>query len=398
MRNDRLLGVAAESRAYAEIRSMRDVPKRLLDEIEHFFVSYNEARGRRFRVLRPRRPRGGEATREGFAAALRVGARGDVKRDSSPVVFSRHDRLRVAPRRPARGSPSGRHRSPGRRAVSRVSGARRRRPRSPAGSAEVLHRSRSGAGAVRRAGAAGRRLRLLAPGSPRQLGVGGEPRRRQRASDDVGRCRRGARPGAGDSAGGGDRSRRDRVAARCRRRDRGPAAAPASAPHPEDPRGREPVERRQRSADLPAGGRSGRDEHVFPRHPGADPPARRGRQHRRRAPAVVARPHADEERQGRADLHHSPVHLRVRRVDSGRPSWTLERPHDGELRNRGGAAGAGAHAGAASPAVLRGLGHGRLPAQRAGVRLHRAADPSHPHRASIPTNACAISSSRGRSS
>ena len=52
MRNDRLLGVASESRAYAEIRSMRDVPKRLLDEIEHFFVSYNEARGRRFRVLR----------------------------------------------------------------------------------------------------------------------------------------------------------------------------------------------------------------------------------------------------------------------------------------------------------------------------------------------------------
>ena len=52
MRNDRLLGVAAESRSYAWIRSMRDVPKRLLDEIEHFFVSYNKARGRRFRVLR----------------------------------------------------------------------------------------------------------------------------------------------------------------------------------------------------------------------------------------------------------------------------------------------------------------------------------------------------------
>ena len=52
MRNDRLLGVAAESRAYGEIRNLRDVPKRLLDEIEHFFVSYNEARGRRFRVLR----------------------------------------------------------------------------------------------------------------------------------------------------------------------------------------------------------------------------------------------------------------------------------------------------------------------------------------------------------
>ena len=52
MRNDRLLGVAAESHAYDDVHNMRDVPKRLLDEIEHFFVSYNEARGRRFRVLR----------------------------------------------------------------------------------------------------------------------------------------------------------------------------------------------------------------------------------------------------------------------------------------------------------------------------------------------------------
>ena len=52
MRNDRLLGVASESHAYEDVRNLRDVPKRLLDEIEHFFVSYNEARGRRFRVLR----------------------------------------------------------------------------------------------------------------------------------------------------------------------------------------------------------------------------------------------------------------------------------------------------------------------------------------------------------
>ena len=52
VRNDRLLGVAAESRAYAHIRNLRDVPTHLLDEIEHFFVSYNKARGRRFRVVR----------------------------------------------------------------------------------------------------------------------------------------------------------------------------------------------------------------------------------------------------------------------------------------------------------------------------------------------------------
>jgi inorganic pyrophosphatase len=50
-RNDRLIGVEKASRAYRDIRSIKDVPKHLLDEIEHFFVSYNEERGRRFRPL-----------------------------------------------------------------------------------------------------------------------------------------------------------------------------------------------------------------------------------------------------------------------------------------------------------------------------------------------------------
>jgi inorganic pyrophosphatase len=50
-RNDRLIGVAAESRAYREIHALEDVPKHLLREIEHFFVSYNEERGRAFKIL-----------------------------------------------------------------------------------------------------------------------------------------------------------------------------------------------------------------------------------------------------------------------------------------------------------------------------------------------------------
>jgi inorganic pyrophosphatase len=52
LRNDRLIGVASESRSYARVSAMRELPKRLLDDIERFFVSYNEARGRRFRVDR----------------------------------------------------------------------------------------------------------------------------------------------------------------------------------------------------------------------------------------------------------------------------------------------------------------------------------------------------------
>jgi inorganic pyrophosphatase len=51
MRNDRLVGVAEESRTYREIRRLDDVPDHLLRSIEHFFVSYNEQRGRRFRVI-----------------------------------------------------------------------------------------------------------------------------------------------------------------------------------------------------------------------------------------------------------------------------------------------------------------------------------------------------------
>ena len=52
IRNDRLIGVADESRRFGELRKLTDAPKHLVDSLEHFFVSYNEARGRRFRVRR----------------------------------------------------------------------------------------------------------------------------------------------------------------------------------------------------------------------------------------------------------------------------------------------------------------------------------------------------------
>ena len=49
-RNDRLIGVAEKSRAFADVSRLGDLPGKLLGEIEHFFVSYNEERGRGFRV------------------------------------------------------------------------------------------------------------------------------------------------------------------------------------------------------------------------------------------------------------------------------------------------------------------------------------------------------------
>jgi inorganic pyrophosphatase len=50
-RNDRLIGVAVASRLYETIRTLEDLPARRLAEIEHYFVSYNKERGRRFRPI-----------------------------------------------------------------------------------------------------------------------------------------------------------------------------------------------------------------------------------------------------------------------------------------------------------------------------------------------------------
>ena len=50
-RNDRLIGVAVASRLYERTRTLKDLPDRRLTEIEHYFVSYNKERGRKFRPI-----------------------------------------------------------------------------------------------------------------------------------------------------------------------------------------------------------------------------------------------------------------------------------------------------------------------------------------------------------
>jgi len=47
-RNDRLLAVASESHSYRDIQSIDDLPAQLVEEVEHFWVSYNEVKGKRF--------------------------------------------------------------------------------------------------------------------------------------------------------------------------------------------------------------------------------------------------------------------------------------------------------------------------------------------------------------
>src|SRR5215218_4489578 len=50
-RNDRLVGVAADSRLHARVRALGSLGATLLEEIEHFFVSYNQIKGKKFEPL-----------------------------------------------------------------------------------------------------------------------------------------------------------------------------------------------------------------------------------------------------------------------------------------------------------------------------------------------------------
>jgi len=47
--NPRLIAVAVKSVEHREIHRLRDLPGSIVDEIAHFFVSYNQAAGKRFR-------------------------------------------------------------------------------------------------------------------------------------------------------------------------------------------------------------------------------------------------------------------------------------------------------------------------------------------------------------
>lgn len=52
VRNDRLLAVAADSREHKGLHDIADLAAELLHEIEHFFISYNQAKGQTLNVLR----------------------------------------------------------------------------------------------------------------------------------------------------------------------------------------------------------------------------------------------------------------------------------------------------------------------------------------------------------
>jgi len=73
-RNDRLIAIAVHSREHADIASLKHLPKALTAEIEHFFISYNEVRGKRFKPLGYHGPRRAQKLVESGRRRLRRGA------------------------------------------------------------------------------------------------------------------------------------------------------------------------------------------------------------------------------------------------------------------------------------------------------------------------------------
>lgn len=50
-RNDRLIAVAASSRSHVDVTSLDQINDNLVNEIEHFFVSYNTVKGKEFHPI-----------------------------------------------------------------------------------------------------------------------------------------------------------------------------------------------------------------------------------------------------------------------------------------------------------------------------------------------------------
>ena len=56
-RNDRIVAVALESHTNGGIKSLKDLNANLVEEIERFFISYNETRGKKFSPIGRRGPK-----------------------------------------------------------------------------------------------------------------------------------------------------------------------------------------------------------------------------------------------------------------------------------------------------------------------------------------------------
>src|SRR5262245_30662298 len=76
VRNDRLVAVVVTPYNPAEYQSLDEVSRQRLDEIEHFFVSYNQMEGRQFKPLGRREPDRGQELLEEALQVVGAGRNG----------------------------------------------------------------------------------------------------------------------------------------------------------------------------------------------------------------------------------------------------------------------------------------------------------------------------------
>ena len=173
--------------------------------------------------------------------------------------------------------------------------------------------------------------------------------------------------------GGRDRARRHRGTARRRGGHRDPAPGQPALPHPEDPRGRKPAQRCQRTPDLPRRGRPG----CRRAHEGA-------RVRAVRCAGAVRKPHCRLPVRAGLDPDHAPHHRGAERnhhairrhlhgVDRRRAYRAVRHSHHRRLCDHDRPHRARAYPGAAARGLLCGVGNRRVRAQRAGVHYDRHA-------------------------
>jgi inorganic pyrophosphatase len=76
IRNDRLIAVAQEAPSHERLRSLHDIDAQLLDQIETFFCTFGEQRGKQIQVLHRRGPKAAQRIIDA-GIALRAASRAD---------------------------------------------------------------------------------------------------------------------------------------------------------------------------------------------------------------------------------------------------------------------------------------------------------------------------------
>jgi inorganic pyrophosphatase len=51
IRNDRFMGIPSQSVLYQKIKSIEDLPDKILQELEDFFINYNKIQNKKFKIL-----------------------------------------------------------------------------------------------------------------------------------------------------------------------------------------------------------------------------------------------------------------------------------------------------------------------------------------------------------